>query len=255
MKNLFITLLVICIVIFLTLLKIDAVVVFKGLNTLEEAYTFAKSCGMDIKKVVIETPYLIVYITDPKAFSKERAKGELLNQLKRGLLSRRAFVSGITDYDEYFYPSIRTYLHTSIVNYYAIKGSLSYLDNSDKVVGAFQTTANIFSLLCAKYRKEVKNILVALREDPIAFVIKPVHFPLDIRGNLREFMLVILNSEGVKEEDASDNKRTRRIIRNLKKYPYTIDFSLIINGYKGITAKSDICGLFYFDEDTYSSPF
>ncbi len=253
MKNLFIKLLVICTVIFLILLKTDAVVIFKELNTIEEAYIFAKSCGMDIKKVVIETPYLIVFITDPKTFSKEKAKGELRNQLKKSLLSRRAFVSSITNYDEYFYPAIRTYLHTSIVNYYAIKGSLSYLDNSDKVVGAFKTTANIFSLLCAKYREEVKNILVPLREDPIAFVIKPVHFSLDIRGNLREFMLVILDSEGVK--NGSDNERIRRIIKNLKKYPYTVEFSLMLNGYKGIPLRSDICGLFYFDEDTYINPF
>ncbi len=253
MKNLFITLLVICTVIFLILLKTDAVVTFKELNTIEEAYIFAKSCGMDIKKVVIETPYLIVFITDPKTFSKEKAKGELLNQLKKSLLLRRTFVSNITNYDEYFYPAIRIYLYESIVSYYAIKGSLSYLDNSDKVVGAFQTTANIFSLLCAKYRKEVKNILVSFREDPIAFVIKPAHFPLNIRDNLRNFMLIILNSEGVKEE--ADNKRIRKIIKILKKYPYTMEFSLMLNGYKGIPAGSDICGVFYFEEDTYISPF
>ncbi len=253
MKNLFFILLAVCTVLFLVLLKTRAVVVFKGLHCIEETYNFAKNCGMDIEKIVVETPYLIADTVRMEVFSKEKIRSKLLAQLNEGLRSKYSFVSNIKEYDEYFYPAIRIYLYESIVSYYAIKGSLSYLDNSDKVVGAFQTTANIFSLLCAKYRKEVKNILVSFREDPIAFVIKPAHFPLNIRDNLRNFMLIILNSEGVKEE--ADNKRIRKIIKILKKYPYTIEFSLITNGYKGITARSDICGVFYFEEDTYISPF
>jgi len=198
--------------------------------------------------MIIATPYRGVGVFWRVPLDKGKIKEKLLNELDKVLALCASCLYNTTQYDEYFYPGIKHLFYTSIINYYTIKASINYLENSDKVVIAFKTTASISDILCIKKRENVKDVLISFLEDPASFVIKQTHFPLNIKDNLRDVIALIVASEGA-EADRTDN--VKELIATYRNY----GLPFIFTADPLLSRKEGICNAFHFPEDTYTIPF